>query len=671
MRDGRIAEASEGRKTSLVQLQSAGHFGTVLTVHFLEDTILTIAPPRMASVSRPPCWLPRSLTRWLVAALVLLSVGSFVGCDKISSAFRRAPLPDMGPRMPYSVKLTFDPKLTNLKMQYNDGCNSPHELAVGAEVESVFVDAAAQNFQAVSVTGGTTPTTAPDTEILVSLQRSALKLWQDNVYDRVPADMTLEALLTFKDATGTELGQQTIAIVHNQRLILEPTQRRCDYGNINEFVYDAGVALSAQFVRASRAQLAGGPAPTSKVVSVPAKPTQPAGIKAGPTALSFKATILDENGNLLFEGGERIRVRVDVVNSGDQELQSVAATLTGTPTLIAQFPATTLSAGRLQPGQSRSIEFVATLPQAVQQQKADLQVSVFDPATGAPPSQALLLSIQPTGTKADDIDQIPAAAAEFKRPHTYLLSIGIGAYRDQQLSIRKYAASDAELLTTYFQSLGGLPASNVRLLQDWKALRPDIDEALLDWLPAHMNKDAVVIVYFAGLATVAPTGDVYLVPYDGNTTNSSRSYPLKDLEAALSRLKAKQTLFLFDGPVTRLGGDSRTKPGIPQWNPSGSSTVHVIATIGMGKVVEDEDHRHGLFTYYLLRALRGESDLNRDGEVTLGEAIAYLNQKVLWASKTRYGQEQRPVVLPPMKVNDSAGGLTLTKLAAIRATEIP
>jgi uncharacterized caspase-like protein len=202
-------------------------------------------------------------------------------------------------------------------------------------------------------------------------------------------------------------------------------------------------------------------------------------------------------------------------------------------------------------------------------------------------------------------------------------------------------------------------------------LRPDIDEALLDWLPAHMNKDAVVIVYFAGLATVAPTGDVYLVPYDGNTTNSSRSYPLKDLEAALSRLKAKQTLFLFDGTVTRLGGDSRTKPGIPQWNPSGSSTVHVIATNGMGKVVEDENHRHGLFTYYLLRALRGESDINRDGEVTLGEAIAYLNQKVLWASKTRYGQEQRPVVLPPMKVNDSAGGLTLTKLAAIRATEIP
>ena len=251
----------------------------------------------------------------------------------------------------------------------------------------------------------------------------------------------------------------------------------------------------------------------------------------------------------------------------------------------------------------------------------------------------------------------------------YLLSIGISSYRDPQLSLRKYAASDAELLTSYFQSLGGLPASNVRLLQDWKALRPDIDEALLDWLPGHMHKDAVVIVYFAGLSTVTPNGDVYLVPYDGNTTGVSRSYPLKDLESALGRLKAKQTVFIFDGAIMRLGGDSRSKAVLPQWNPSGGSTVHVIATNGMGKVVEDDDHRHGLFTYYLLRALRGESDLNRDGEVTLGETISYLSQKVSYASRTQYGQEQRPAVWPPLKPTDPASALALSRLAAIRAAE--
>jgi hypothetical protein len=361
------------------------------------------------------------------------------------------------------------------------------------------------------------------------------------------------------------------------------------------------------------------------------------------------------------------------VNTGSQELHNVTASLSGTPLVLDQFPATTLSAGRLQPGQSRSIEFVATLPQGMQPQKAELLISVADPATAAPSAQNVSLSIHPTGLKADDVDQVPVMPVAYKRPHTYLVSIGIGSYRDQQLSVRKYAASDAELLTSYLQSLGGLPSSNVRLLQDWKALRPDIDEALLDWLPGHMNKEAVVIVYFAGLATVSPNGDVFLVPYDGSLTTSSRSYPLKDLEAALNRLKAKQTLFVFDGMVARLGAgtDGRSKPVLPQWNPSGSSTVHLIATNGVGRVVEDEHHRHGLFTYYLLRALRGESDVNHDGEVTLGEAVAYLTQKVLWASKTQYGQEQRPAVVPPLKATDPVSGLPLTKLAAVPASEHP
>lgn len=616
----------------------------------------------------------RRLTgQWAVLLCLLMTVGGLWGCEKLTSGFRRTPLPDMGPRLANSVKLTFDPSFTNLKMQYTDGCNSPHELNVGEETESTLIDAAAQNFTAVTVTGGTASPIPPDTEILVTLQRSGLKLWADSVYDRVPADMVLEALLTFKNAAGKELSQQTVSIAHNQRLILEPTQRRCDYGNMGEFVHDAGIALATQFIRAARTQLAGtgGQTPIAVAASPtrPASPTSTLPTKGIPSALSFKATVLDENSNLVFEGGERIRVRIDLVNGGEPELQGVTATLTGTASLLAQFPATTLAVGRLQPGQSRSIEFVATLPQAVQQQKAELQVAVSESgARTQPPLQTLTLSIQPTGIKADDVDQIPAVTAGFHQPHTYLLSIGIGSYRDQQVPSRKFASLDAEMVATYFQSLGGLPASNVRLLQDWKALRPDIDEALLDWLPTHMNKDAVVIVYFAGLASVSATGDTFLVPYDGTATSTSRAYPLKDLEAALSRLKAKQTVFLFDGIISRMVQDSRTKPVLPQWNPTGSSTLHVIGTSGIGRGLEDDEHRHGLFTYYLLRALRGEADTNRDGDVTVGETAAYLSQKVLWASKTHMGQEQRPMIAPTLRSTDPSAALILTKPASIQGT---
>jgi hypothetical protein len=55
----------------------------------------------------------------------------------------------------------------------------------------------------------------------------------------------------------------------------------------------------------------------------------------------------------------------------------------------------------------------------------------------------------------------------------------------------------------------------------------------------------------------------------------------------------------------------------------------------------------------------------------LAEVVSYLSQKVLWASKSEYGQEQRPLVLPPIKGTDPAGALVLTKLAAIKSSELP
>jgi hypothetical protein len=580
----------------------------------------------------------------------------------------------MGPRLTNSVKLTFDPSFTNLKMQYIDGCNSPHELNVGEEVESIMIHAASQNFRAVTVMGGIPAHFQPDTEIVVTLQRSGLKLWADNVYDRVPADMTLETRITLKDSTGKELGQQTISITHNQRLILAPAIRRCEYGNIGEFVHDAGIAFATQFIRAVRTQLAatGGTAP-APVATSPARPVPliaaiPA--KDTPSTLSFKATVLDENSNLVFEGGERIRVRIDLMNGGEQDLQSVTAALTGTASLLTQFPTTMMAIGRLRPGQSRSIEFLATVPQSVQQQRAEIHVAVSDLETRTqPPTQTLAVLIQPTGIKADDVDQIPAAVTGFQQPNTFLISIGIGSYRNRQIPSRKFASLDAQIVSNYFQALGGIPASNILLLQDWKAIRSDIDEALLDWLPPRMNKDTVIIVYFAGLASVSSTGETFLVPYDGTATTTSRAYPMKDLEAALSRLKAKQTVFLFDGDVSRMGTDNRTKTALPQWNSTGSSTLHIIGTSGIGQGLEDNQHRHGLFTYYMLRAMRGEADTNRDGNVTLGETVSYLSQKVRWASKTYMNQEQRPFAVPAISPTDPSAALILTKVAAIQGTD--
>jgi hypothetical protein len=568
-----------------------------------------------------------------------------------------------------------------------DNCGHFQKIRIGSILEEAMTEATYRTFQAVSTGTSSTKEPLPEIAVRVELVHQKLDLVVDNVYDRVPAYLQLSGLAKFYDASGKLLRESDIKVDRNERLRIEPLQKNCDY-LIDGFIHDSVFEFASLFMQEARAAVGSSSrtaaaAPASGNIGAPTAPLAPKlsqpgsnqALAAAPppvaSSLRFKATVLDENSNLVFEGGERIRVRVDLVNSGDQELQGVTASLSGTPSLLSQFPVSTLAVGPLQPGQSRSIEFVATLPQAVHSQKAEIQVSVSDPRTGtAPPPQTMSLPIQPTGVKTDDVDQIPAVADDFRRPHTYLISIGIGSYRDQHLSTRKFASPDAEMVASYFQSLGGLPTANVRLLQDWKALRADIDEALLDWLPPHMNKEAIVIVYFAGMAMVSPTGDTFLVPYEGSAATTSRLYPLKDLEAGLGRLKAKQTVFIFDGLVSRLGSEGKAKTTNPQWGAAGGSTIHLISPSGLGNGLEDDRHRHGLFTYYLLRALRGDADINRDGEVTIGEVIPFVSQKVAWAARAQFNHEQRVLTVPSLRPTDKTAELILTKLATIQGAEV-
>ena len=170
---------------------------------------------------------------------------------------------------------------------------------------------------------------------------------------------------------------------------------------------------------------------------------------------------------------------------------------------------------------------------------------------------------------------------------------------------------------------------------------------------------------------VTPSGDILLTLYDGNAGDSARLYPLTDLESAFARLKAKQIIFLFDGMVSRLRGDTKGKTASPRWELGGGHTVGLIGGEDLMKGLEDDQHRHGLFTYYLLKGLRGEADTNRNGTVTFGELAGYVRQKVAWAAKTQFNHEQRPLLLPTVKQDDAAASLVLTTLPSLTSSETP
>lgn len=97
------------------------------------------------------------------------------------------------------------------------------------------------------------------------------------------------------------------------------------------------------------------------------------------------------------------------------------------------------------------------------------------------------------------------------------------------------------------------------------------------------------------------------------------------MESALAKLKTKQILFIFDCLVTP--PKAHAKPAVPQLGVEGENKIRLIGGEELQQGLEDSRHRHGLFTYYLLRGLRGEADTNRDNNVTLSKLTGYVREK--------------------------------------------
>lgn len=582
-----------------------------------------------------------------ISAFALLLVLLTAGCEKIG--YTRAALPDMGPQLPMTASLTIDPSLSSAQFVYADNCGRPNiPVMLGQMLESALTDAADQTFKTVQLAGGKSSGAPADVSIQVVLQQQGFKMNQDALYDRVPAELILEAVALYRDASGKMLAEIPLKVTHRDRVFLSVDQKRCDY-LMDRFAGDATVSLATLFAKASRDVMD----PANRAAAAAAGPA---------TALTFKAVVLDDNGNGFLESGERVKVRVDLTNSGKTPVSGIAVTLSGPPALLASFPSTTLAAGALQPGESKPVEFAATLPQALENQKADLTVAVTATSgSSAPTAQTLTTSLRGGAGRFDSIDQIPASTG-LQRPHTYVLSVGVSTYRDTQIPARKYSSLDAELTAAYFQTVGGVPLANIRLLQDWKALRPDMEDMILEWLPKRMAPDSVVIVYFSGQAAVAPTGETYLIPYDGKLNSTGRLYPLKDLEAGLARLKARHAIFIFDGGILPIGPRGAKHRG-PQWHAPKSPVLHLIGTAGAQSGLEPPKLRHGLFTYYLLRGLKGEADANFDGDVTLGELTSFIGRAVPAVARQDFNQDQHPLVIPPLPPSSAAAGMVLSKSA--------
>ena len=263
----------------------------------------------------------------------------------------------------------------------------------------------------------------------------------------------------------------------------------------------------------------------------------------------------------------------------------------------------------------------------------------------------------PKDDRAIDVVQKMRRQAVSRRVGRWAVVIGISDYkydthRDPVKGIPdlRFADRDARAFAQFLMSPegGAFPADHVRLLTDRKATIKEVRKAIGDFL-ARSLEDDLVIIFYAGHGIPDPKSpeNLYLAAYDTEPGNYyGTALPMWEIDVALNRTIRSKRVFVFADACHSAGvGGSRGKSVSKEFNEymqrlAGSKEgVTKITASRADELSQERDNLgggHGVFTYYLLQALSGKADENRDGFVTMTEAYEYLYDRV--RSDTRHSQ---------------------------------
>lgn len=220
---------------------------------------------------------------------------------------------------------------------------------------------------------------------------------------------------------------------------------------------------------------------------------------------------------------------------------------------------------------------------------------------------------------------------------TYAVVIGIADYQALTYATGdlRYADRDARQMVAFLRSKAGgsVSPSHVALLTNRQATRMAIDRALQLFQRAG-SADRVVL-YFSGHGV--PDG---FVPYDVRPGRPDQMLTYARIKAAFRASKAKTKLCIADACLS--GG--LTKPQlrrttIPKQSTDGSSVAMMLASRSSQSAVEVGSLAGGVFTYFMLKGLSGQADLDRNGIVSIRELHQYVSPRV----KRQTNGKQTPI----------------------------
>ena len=199
----------------------------------------------------------------------------------------------------------------------------------------------------------------------------------------------------------------------------------------------------------------------------------------------------------------------------------------------------------------------------------------------------------------------------------------------------------------------GISTSNIKVLIDSEAKRLDIINALKLWLPKKITapNQFELFVFFSGHGYPSEDEGLHLIPQDGDPRlleESALSH--KYIINQIVKTKPKSVTMFLDACYS---GQSRTDEVLvaglkrivqvatnedipPNFNIfSSSKSNQVSATI--------KEAEHGIFSYYLMKGLAGEADLDKDKQISNNELFIYLQDNVS-REAFKQNRDQNPIL---------------------------
>ncbi|MFN3821590.1 MAG: caspase family protein, partial [bacterium] len=367
----------------------------------------------------------------------------------------------------------------------------------------------------------------------------------------------------------------------------------------------------------------------------------------------------DATGNGVIDPGEQVKIEVRLANEGGRARQVTARAVFGENIFpVGALPSFNL--GDMEPGSYRdlAVEFFTnrratsvplklSVSEARKRFDRELPLNLELNRTPEKPIEVVVSpvrsspSISPVEEIGVDVEiGLPRAVKE-NRDGVGVV-IGNSNYRKVNKDVPdvEFALRDAEWVRRYLVQVLGyregtilyISDASFAQLQEVFGTRGDPRGRVSDLIKRDQSD---LFVYYSGHG--APSVEDkrgYLVPIDCHPRAvKMNGYSLDVLFENLGQVGARSVTIVIDACFSGLSGGGEmiigeaSPVGLVITDPTVRWRDGVLYTAGRGDQLASwyRDKRHGLFTYFFLKGLKGEADLDRDGVIRAGELALYLS----------------------------------------------